>query len=189
MVDGAFVGEGRAPGEERRVHDVAVADDPPDVGCRPPDFAGPEAEAPSPHASDVDGVAAVRVDGELGFRGRSGSRQDESRLVRFHRNVIAALVRAAREKVVPRDVAAGPHGNARGGSVENDDVFDGVRFSIERAVHDALQRNVLSLSIGHVRGEHEARAARADPVAQRALSEAGENHYVDRADPDGREHQ
>ena len=54
----------------------------------------------------------------------------------------------------------------------------------QRLVDDRLQRDVLALAIGHVRGEDEARAAGDDAVAQRPRAEAGEDDRVDRADAD-----
>ena len=48
--------------------------------------------------------------------------------------------------------------------------------------------DVLALAVGDVRRQDEARAARPDPLAQRAGPEAGEDDAVDRPDPDGRQH-
>src|SRR3981081_4219324 len=44
MVEPSLVGDGGAAHEERAEDDVAVADDPADVGRRPPDVARPQAE-------------------------------------------------------------------------------------------------------------------------------------------------
>jgi len=55
MVEGAFEDDSRRTGNERRVNHVAVADDPADVGHRPPHLSLPESHQPSPHGGDVDG--------------------------------------------------------------------------------------------------------------------------------------
>jgi hypothetical protein len=54
---------------------------------------------------------------------------------------------------------------------------------------DAGKRHVAALAVGDVGREDEPRAARRDPVAERARAEAREDDGVDRADADGREHE
>ena len=68
-------------------------------------------------------------------------------------------------------------------------MLHGVWRSLERAVDDALQRDVLSLAERDIRREHELRSARPDAVAQGAFAEPRENDHVDRPDSDGREHE
>src|SRR5262249_29319265 len=94
---------------QRRVNDVAVADDPADVGCRPPDVFRLEAEAPPRHADDMDLIAAMRVNRELGPSRRSRGGQNEGWFVRFHLDVRAALALAFLQKLTPADVAACLH--------------------------------------------------------------------------------
>ena len=84
MIERALEHDGRAADEQRRIHHVAVADDPADVGSGPPHIGRLHAEAPPSHADDVDLIAAVRVDGELGLRGGAGGRENPGRLVGLH---------------------------------------------------------------------------------------------------------
>src|SRR5207247_9864169 len=53
MIESAFVGDRRTAQEERREHDVAVTDDPPDVAGRPPHVALAHPEHPFRHRIDV----------------------------------------------------------------------------------------------------------------------------------------
>ena len=58
----------------------------------------------------------------------------------------------------------------------------------QRVVDDREQVDVVALPVREVGRQDQPRAARPDPVAQRARAEAREHHAVDRPDPDGREH-
>ena len=104
VVERALVGDRRRAGHERRVDDVAVADDPADVGRRPPGLAGAEAEHPVAHRGDVDAVAAVAVDGELGLGRRAGRREDERRIVGGGVRDAAVVAVAGAEQLVPRQL-------------------------------------------------------------------------------------
>ena len=53
VIERALECDRRAPDEQRRVDHVAVADDPTDVGRRPPDVGRPQAKAPFPHRDHV----------------------------------------------------------------------------------------------------------------------------------------
>lgn len=100
VVEGALVDDRGAAGQQRPVHDVAVADDPADVRGRPPHVVGAKAEAPASHGVDVDLVGPVRVHGQLGPRGGAGGGQDVGGLVGFHRH--PAGVDALAERQAPR---------------------------------------------------------------------------------------
>ena len=67
MIEPAFIRDRRAAGDERRIHDVAVSDDPTNVRSRPPDVVFLEAEDPFAHRVDVDLVPTMSMHGELGL--------------------------------------------------------------------------------------------------------------------------
>ena len=67
-------------------------------------------------------------------------------------------------------------------------VLHGTRVVTEGRVDDPLERDVLALAIGEVRGDHDLRPARPDPIAERTRAEPGEDDRVDRSDPHDREH-
>ena len=96
----------------------------------------------------------------------------------------ARLALPGREEVVPRQLAVA----RRAGRVAP---LAGRRRARRRSVRQSIasstideQVDVLALAVGDVGRQHEARAARPDPVAQRARPEAGEDDAVDRPDPD-----
>ena len=112
MIQCSFERHGRAARDERRVHHVAVADDPADIGRGPPDIGRLQAKTPAAHAADVHLVAAMRVHGQLRLGGRAGGRKNVRWLVRFHRHAIARLSRPARHEVVPGEIPAILHRHA-----------------------------------------------------------------------------
>ena len=67
-------------------------------------------------------------------------------------------------------------------------MLDVARSRIDRVVDDRQQVHVLALAVGDVRRQDEPRAARPDPVTQRARAETGEHDAVDGPDPHRREH-
>ncbi len=118
VVQRALVRDRGAADEQRREHDVAVADDPADVGGRPPDVLG-EAEHPARHRVHVDLVAAVRVHRELRLRGGGARGEDVGRLVRLHVLRLVALAVPERQEVATTACAvvrATPAVRTRGGS-------------------------------------------------------------------------
>ena len=187
-VERALEDDARAAGEQRTVDDVAVADDPADVGGRPPDVRRPQREHPAAHAVDVHLVPAVRVHRQLRPRGRARRREDEGRLVRLHGRPVARLSAAARQEIGPADVARLSRSGLQR-PIEDDDVLDRRAAGHEGIVDDLLQADVLALAVRRVGREHEARAARRDAIRERLRAKAGEHHRVDGADPDGGEHQ
>ena len=189
MVERPLERDRRTAHQERCVHHVAVADDPADVRGGPPDVGRSQAEAPATHADDMDLVAAVRVNGQLGPSRGARRREDERRLVRFHRFVFARLAVAAFEKRVPRHVARCIERSRRRATLQHDDMLDHVGDQSECFVHDRREVEFLALAIGDVGREHEPRAAGLNTFAERARTEAGEDDRVDRADADRREHQ
>ena len=187
VVEAALVGDRRGAGHQRGIDDVAVADHPADVRGRPPRVALAKPEHPVAHRGDVDGIPAMGVDGELRLRGRAGGREDERRVLRGRVLDGARLPLPCPEEVVPRQLAV-PRRAGRVRPPQDDDALDVARPGIDGVVDDREEVDVLALAVGDVRRQDEARAARPDPLAQRAGAEAGEDDAVDRPDPDGREH-
>ena len=180
---------GGAAGHERRVHHVAVADDPADIGRRPPHVGRLETEAPAAHADHVDLVAAVCVDRELRFRRRAGGGKNERRLVGFHRHMVAALAGRPGEKRLPRHVAIGMHRRRVAGPLLNDHALDRIAGRPERLVDDFFETDVLSFPVGGVGREDQPRAACLHAVGERLCAEPGEHDRMNGADADGGEHQ
>jgi hypothetical protein len=188
MVEGPLEGDRRAAGQERRVDDVAVTDDPTDVRGRPPDVVLPQAEDPVPHGVDVHGVGPVRVHRQLGFRRGARGGQDVERFVGLHPLHAVALTRAQREEVVPPQLPGAGLGLGRL-PAQHHHLFDALSGPRQRVVHDPLQRHVLALSPGQVGVEDRLRAGETDSLRERAGAEAGEDYDVHRSDPGAGEHQ
>ena len=87
----AFVEDGRAAVEQRRVDDVRVADDPADVGRRPVDLAGLDVVDVAHRPRERDGVAAVVADDPLRLPGRPGRVEDVERIGRLDRDAVGWL--------------------------------------------------------------------------------------------------
>src|SRR6266536_2469302 len=189
VVEGALERERGAARQQRRVDDVAVADDPADVGGGPPDVALVQAEAPAPHRVDVHLVPAVDVHRELRLRRGARGGEDERRLVRLHLHPVAALARGARQELWPFEISAVLHRRGNGAALEDDRMLHPARAERERLVHDLLEPHLLPLAEDDVGREDEARAARLDAIRERLRAEPGEHDAVDRADPDGGEHE
>ena len=196
VVDRPLVGDRRATGDERGVDDVAVADHPTDVGCRPPDVVGPETEDPATHRGDVDLVSAVGVDRQLRPGGRAGGGEDEGRLVGLHLGMLGRMADARRQELGPGQVTWPVQEGRRfvAGLAEilvadkDHDVLDGPWVGGQCVVDDRLERHVPALTVGDVRGQDEARAAGPDAVAEGCLAEPGEDDRMDRPDPRAGEH-
>ena len=73
------------------------------------------------------------VDGQLGSRGRAGSRKDECRLVGFHVDVVAAFPGAVLQKLLPQNIASGAHGSFSRRPLQNDNVLNLVAGIAARA--------------------------------------------------------
>ena len=187
VVDGTLVREGRGTCHQRRVDDVAVADDPADVGRGPPRLALTEPEHPVAHRCDVNRVAAMGVHGELWLGGGAGRGEDE-RGIGSHRVLgRARLAVAGGEEFVPRQLTvAWRPGRVR--ASDDDHVLDVVRGGVERGVDQSKQVHVTALPVRDVAREQQARTARPDAFAECAGTEAGEHDTVYRPDPHGREH-
>ncbi len=89
MIERAFERDSGAANQQRRVHHVAVPDDPADVRRCPPHIVRLQTEAPATHIDDMDLIPTVRVNRQLGPCSRAGRGEDERCLVRFHRFVCA----------------------------------------------------------------------------------------------------
>ena len=151
--------------------------------------AGPRASDPSRRSGPGSRRA---VHGELGLGGRARRGEDVRRFVRLHLLVVVGLAIAAGEEVVPVGLGRGAR-RARGDrpgrpAPVHHHVLHGTRVVTEGRVDDRHQRDVLALAIGEVRGDHDLRAARPDPIAERTRAEPGEDDRVDRSDPHDREH-
>ena len=146
-----------------------------------------KAEHPVAHRGHVDAVPAMGVDGQLRLRRGAGGREDERRVLRARVLDGARLPLARRDEVVPRQLAVARLAG-RGGPPQDDDVLDVARPGVDGVVDDREQVDVLALAVGDVGRQDEARAARPNPVAQRARPETGEDDAMDGPDPDGREH-
>ncbi len=188
MVERALVGDRGRAAQQRPVDDVRVADDPADVGGRPPDVVGAEAVRPAGEGVDADHVAAVHVHREL--RRRRGARggQDEGRVGGGHalRRGVAAL--AAGQEVVPVQVIVGGGRRVRI-AAQHDDALDGVLAGPQRLLDDRQERHRAAAAPGDVRGDDEAGAREADAVAEGARAEPREDDGVDGADARAGQHQ
>ena len=78
----ALVEHGRGAGEQRRVDDVGVADDPADVAGGPPHVARADAVDVAHRPAQRDGVPAVVADDALGPARRAGGVEDVERVGR-----------------------------------------------------------------------------------------------------------
>ena len=127
------------------------------------------------------------VHGELRLGGRPGGGEDEGGIGGERVLGRARLAVAGGEELFPRQlpVAWRP---GRVGPTDDDQVLDVVRGGVKRRVDQPEQVNVLALPVGDVAREEQARAARPDPFAERARTEAREHDTVHRPDPRGREH-
>ena len=106
------------------------------------------------HGVDVDLVAAVDVDGELGLRGRAGGGEDVRRLVRLHRHVV--VVAAPRPARGTRPTSRRARPEQRGVAPRFSTTTCSTRASgaRQRVVDDLLQPRTPCPSIGDVGGEH-----------------------------------
>ena len=84
----SFVQNRRRTTDQRRVHDVGVADDPADIRCRPPHVARIHPVDVSERPGHRHGVTAVVAHDALGLSRRAGGVQDVERIGRRHRDGI-----------------------------------------------------------------------------------------------------
>ena len=135
----------------------------------------------------MDGKATVGVDGELRLGGRARGGEDEGGIGGEGVLGRARLALAGGEEFVPRQFAVAWR-PGRVGAADHDQVLHVVRGGVERLVDQREEVDVLALAVRDVAREQEARAARPDPFAERAGTEAREHDAVHRPDPRGREH-
>src|SRR5579885_3411371 len=103
---------------------ITVTDHPTNVGGGPPDIGRLQAKDPLGHATDVYLVAAVSVNGQLGFGRRTGCREDVGWLIRSHRHIITALTACMVEEVLPGNITPRLHRSWFVSAFEYDHVFD-----------------------------------------------------------------
>ena len=99
----AFIEHGGGTGQQRSVHDVGVADHPPDVGGRPEHIAGGDVVDVAHRPQQRHRMAAVVADDALGLPGGAGGVEDIERIGRRHRHRIRR--RCPDHEVVPVHVA------------------------------------------------------------------------------------
>ncbi len=188
MIERALEGDRRRSGDQWRIDDVAVADDPTDVRGRPPRLACPQAEHPVAHRRDVDPVAAMAVDRELRLGRRAGRREDEGGIARCRVGRTGILRFTLREQVVPRQFARLRLVRVAGSRRRT--TTCSTSLGPDASASSTIDRRSTSLPFRNVTSvvEDKPGAAGADPVAERARAEAGEDDAVDRADPDRRQH-
>ena len=175
----------RAVGE-RPVDDVGVAGDPADVGGGPEHVVVLEVEDRPVGVRRTDQVAAGRVQDALGLAGRAGGVHDVERVLGVER-LGRVLARGAVDDVVPPDVAAlGPRDVLPGAAY--DEHVAHVGALLERLVDGRLQRRRRAAAVATVGGDHDARVAVLDPVAQGRRGEAAEDDGVRCADARARQH-
>ena len=184
-----------AAGQERRVHHVAVADDPADVGGRPPDVGRLQPEAPPAHAGDVHLIAAMRVHGQLRLRRRAGRGENQGRLVGLHLDVRRSTgLSPRREKVIPaedRSCLAFRRAVRSGLTVRASTTTCSTDAPPIFSASSTIGLSATSLPFRYVTSavKTSARSAGDDAVGERARAEPGEHHRVDRADAARRQHQ
>ena len=103
------------------------------------------------------------------------------------RRSVSAVLWLASYKIIPINVSSGLHGDARFGSLEDDDFLDpGPGF--ERLIHQGLYAHFLAPAHPAVRREHEPRLGVIETLGDGFWAEARENRDRDDADLKTREH-
>ncbi|GBD17695.1 hypothetical protein HRbin27_00180 [bacterium HR27] len=189
MIECSLESDRRCTHEQRCVDDIAMTDDPADIRRCPPDVTSPEAVAPLTCAGYPDLVGAVRVDGELGFRGRPRCGEDEGWLVRFHDFVAVTLPIREGQEIVPPQITLRPHRRLGRTPAEDDDALDARHAARQRLIDDVLEPDLTPAAPGNVGGKDRARTSHAEPVSECASAEPGEHHDVDGADTRRCEHE
>ncbi|MEA2515644.1 MAG: hypothetical protein QOJ59_5133 [Thermomicrobiales bacterium] len=187
MVERAFIGDCRAAGEERRVHDIAVPDDPADVGGRPPNVRRLQSVTPLAGPLNPDLIAAMNVNGELRFGRRAGGRQDEGRFVRLHHLMRRRLPTPTGDERFPLDRSP-RQCSGTFTTLQHDHMLDRRCWIIERLGDDAAQRDLTPLAQCEIRRQEDPRLRQPQPLGERPAAEASKDDQVDRADPRRRQH-
>src|SRR5207302_2312409 len=177
----ALVEDGRAALEERRVHDVGVADDPADVRRSPKHLAGAEAVDIAHGPLEGDGVAAVIAHDALGHTGGSRRVEDVERIRR--RDGHAVDRRRPRRDLAPVEIATGNHRPALLRALEDDAALDLMSGEFDRAVEQRLVRDDLTRLDAARGGDDESGFGVVDARRQLLGGEAAEHDRVDRPEP------
>ena len=181
----SFVQDRRRTTDQRRVHDVGVANDPTDIGCRPPHVARIHPVDVPKGPGHRHGVTAVVAHDALGLSRRAGGVQDVERIGRRHRDGIDR--RRRRVRGIPIDIAL-THLGRRLRSLKNDHPLRLMRAHLDRRID---QRLVLhdSRGLDSATGGHDDRRMRVvDPRAQLRRGESSEDDRMNRPDSCTREH-
>ena len=182
----ALVHHRRAPGQERRVDDVGVADDPADVGRGPEDVAGVGVVDVRHRPLQGDRVAAVVADDALRPSCRARRVQDVERIGRRDRHRIGRRGRG--DLLGPVEVAPGGHGRLGLRPLQDDHVAGPVRRERERAIEQRLVGDHARALDTARRRKHERRPGVVDAHGELVRCEAAEHDRVDRADAGAGEH-
>ena len=162
-----LVHEGGEPCRKGAVRDVAVARDPPEVGCAPECVLVPGIEDPLEGLVNVEQIPGCSVHDPLGLARASARVEDEQGIFRVHRLGLA-LGRDIRrgEQLIQPDVAARLHLHRDIGPAHHDDHLY-ARAVLERLVRVVLEADDLSPPKAPVRNDEEIRFGVLYPVAER----------------------
>ena len=136
----SLVENGGRAGEQRRVDDVGVADDPPDVGCREPHVARPDVVDVLHRPAQGHGVAAVVADDALGPARRAGRVEHVERVGGLDLDAVGRL--GVGDQLVPVELLPVGVALADGGAgllaLEDDDRLGLVAAAVERGIQHRL---------------------------------------------------
>ncbi len=182
----SFVENRRAASEERRVHDVGMADCPAKVGGRPEHLAGMGVVDRLHAPAEGHSVSAVVADDALRQSGRPRRIEDVQRVRGSDWGARSGL--GSRRGLAPVEVAAREELGPRFVPLENDAVLGTMARLLERAVEERLVLDdAVDLDAARA-GEHDLRPRVVDSNRQLVRGEPAEDDGVDGAQASAREH-
>ena len=178
--------DGRVAGQQRRIDDVGMADDPADIGRGPEDLARLDAidvlHGPVQHHH----VAAIVPHHALGLAGRAGGVEDVERVERADRDAIRRL--GAGHGLVPIDIAPFHHRGLAFRPLEDDAEFGLVLRQLDGAVEQRLVFHDPSRLDAAGRGDHRLAGAVVDANRQLVGGEPAEDDGMHCTEPGAGKH-
>ena len=182
----ALVEDRRATLEQRRVDDVRVTHDPPDVRRRPVHLARADAVDPLHGPLEGDRVATVVPHDTLRHARRARRVEDVEWIGRGHGHALGRW--GTRHEIAPVEVAPADERRRVVGSLEDHAALWLVRGQVDRAVEERLVGDD-AVHLDAARGrEDEPGLGVVDALGELVRREATEDHRVDRADARARQH-
>ena len=187
----ALVEHRRAAGQQGRVDDVGVADDPADVAGRPPHLARPRVVDVGHRPAQRDGVAAVVADDALRLAGRAARVEHVERVGRLHRNAFRRVTPRPAPSARPSPGRAPPSQRrrraARGVAAQRCTPARASRAS-SAASTSGLYSTTRAPSMPHDAVTTHDRLGVVDPGGQLGRREPAEHHRVHGAEPRAGQH-